>query len=137
MTFIWQYKIFPEKFNQTLITFLPIWIRIRGFVYYKLSKGTLISRYALNTDLTGYICSRIRAGSTLHWVAWLDSTTDCINSTCCTGTDHATLKLGCEIVSNGEIANKNLKGKYRPSAQWWLNITCRTWGFCGVYKLML
>ena len=36
--------------------------------------------------LPGYICCIKRAGSTLHWVhwvAWLDSTTECIYSTCC------------------------------------------------------
>ena len=43
----------------------------------------------------GYICCIKRVGSPLHWVVWLDSTTECIKNTCCNGTDHSNFRLGC------------------------------------------
>ena len=61
----------------------PVWHKFQGF---RKAIMTLI--------LPSYIFCIKRAGSTLHWVAWLDSTTEWIYSTCCTGTDHATFRLG-------------------------------------------
>ena len=49
--------------------------------------------------LSGYICCISVTGSPLHCVTWLDGTTDCIYITCCTGTDHATFRLGCLLSS--------------------------------------
>jgi len=48
--------------------------------------------------LPGCICCKKRAGSTLHWVARLDSTTKCTYSTCCTGTEHATFRVAWPII---------------------------------------
>ena len=43
------------------------------------------------TNVTKNVLDRLYS---LYWVAWLDSTTDCMCSTCCTDKEHATFRLG-------------------------------------------
>ena len=74
--------------------------------------------------LPGYMRCRKRAGSTLHWVAGLDGTTECLYSTCCTGTDHATFRLGWTMYIQYRSYLKFLRKKRMKLKYWNKDWSC-------------
>ena len=76
----------------------------------------------------GYSCCIKRAGATVHLVAWLDSTTECICSPCCTGSDRAIFKSGlsftsaeCSFFSLEWIKFNNIRSKCLVFSLEWIN----------------
>ena len=65
------------------------------FKLQKITKIQTIIKYSYcNPDRIGCIK---RAGSTLHWVARLDCTTECVYRNCYTGTNYTTVSMGAVL----------------------------------------